>query len=228
MRSAQGTVNILLYFISIEDCEIKFYSTLNSIWIALNSPVESIFLLHWLDNSKTSSLLLFFATSDSGSSFDEQRSLSSPIPSWFLTWSKFCDSWSRSCCWCKRSLIKNIFGIFLYLISYFFSHGSYFQHNFLKIFALLLFSYFFQLVFLFQYVFEALVLFYPFCFLQFHFFYLKSISKIIFFKRFLFLNYFFFSTFVKYRQKHVFTRRKFGKNWSGKMREQLRKKKWET
>lgn len=68
----------------------------------------------WCEVAELSSVFRFRATSDNGSrsSWWSCWELSPMFRrSSFFAWNEFCDSNKRSCCWCKRFLIRKIFGI---------------------------------------------------------------------------------------------------------------------
>lgn len=88
----------------------------------------------WCELAELSSVFRFRATSDSGSRSSWWNCCElSPIfkRSSFFAWNEFCDSSKRNCCWCKRFLMRKIFGIFSLLSTFFqISNCSLFLRNF--------------------------------------------------------------------------------------------------
>lgn len=93
----------------------RTFSSLEEIFIEFSNSPESFLCcfsssLCW-PLAELSSVFRFLATSDRGS----RSSCCEPSPifrrSSVFDWMRFCDSNKRNCCWCRRFLIRKIFGI---------------------------------------------------------------------------------------------------------------------
>lgn len=92
-------------FFFLEDLFSNFSNSPESFLCRFSSSVR------WPLAAELSSVFRFLATSDRGS----RSSCCEPSPmfrrSSVFDWIKFCDSSKRNCCWCRRFLMRKIFGI---------------------------------------------------------------------------------------------------------------------